>query len=228
VPDTASASCIDSIDGYFPVPRNNREVKRCGPMISGWSTSVTAPIVRERAARHKGGAALAVASAHHERDAAAVPSHPDYRLRRATARDEDMFTAQRLDIFREVHGLQPAHDDLERRTRAAYAALVADPAMSTWLALDEHGRAVGSAACHTFNRLPSPANPAGREAYVSHVYVAPAWRRRGVGKALVSAIADEMRALGLSRVRLHATPDGLQLYETLGFRRRENDMELRL
>lgn len=154
----------------------------------------------------------------------------DYRLRRATARDEETFTAQRLDIFREVHGLQPgtAHDDLERRTRVAFAALVTDPATSTWLAVDERGRAVGSAACHTFARLPSPANPAGREAYVSHVYVAPAWRRRGVGKALVSAIVDEMRTLGLSRVRLHATADGFQLYETLGFRRRENDMELRL
>lgn len=133
-------------------------------------------------------------------------------------------------IFGESQGLAPgpAADDLERRTRAAFLALVDDPTTFLWLAVDERDHLAGSAACHTFARLPSPTNLAGREAYVSHVFVAPAWRRRGIGRALVSAIVDDARRAGLVRVRLHATADGRRLYESLGFRLRENDMELRL
>jgi GNAT superfamily N-acetyltransferase len=49
------------------------------------------------------------------------------------------------------------------------------------------------------------------------VYVRPAWRRKGIGKALVIALIDEAR-FNFAAVRLRAANSGAaRLYETLGF-----------
>jgi ribosomal protein S18 acetylase RimI-like enzyme len=57
----------------------------------------------------------------------------------------------------------------------------------------------------------------GPEAIVLNVYVEAAWRRRGVGEALLRAILDALAVRGIRRVVLHASPDGRRLYERLGF-----------
>lgn len=152
-----------------------------------------------------------------------------FTVRPATAADVDAFTAHRLAIHREMHGLPdgPEAAALAERTRAAFAQMLASRSTRVWLAADAN-EAVGSAALHVFERFPSLANPCAAEAYVSHVYVAPAHRRRGVATALLGAVVGEARTLGLARMRLHATEPGRALYETLGFRLRSNDMELRL
>ncbi|MFH0245150.1 GNAT family N-acetyltransferase [Streptomyces sp. HK10] len=54
-------------------------------------------------------------------------------------------------------------------------------------------------------------------AWLCDVYVAPAARGRGLGKALVGAALAELEPYGLKRVLL-ATEDAHGLYEGLGFR----------
>ncbi|MBL9078116.1 MAG: GNAT family N-acetyltransferase [Planctomycetes bacterium] len=153
-----------------------------------------------------------------------------FRVRLASAADVDAFVAQRLELFAEAHGLDvgPERERLAAGNRAAFASLVGGPGTWVWLAEERGGAVVGSAALHSFARFPSHSNPCAAEGYVSHVYVAPAHRRRGIGSALVDAIASQARREGLFRVRLHATEPGRALYETCGFRLRSNDMELRL
>lgn len=151
------------------------------------------------------------------------------RIRRITSADVDAFLEQRLAIFREMHGLAPGprEDGFRVISREAIRDLANDP--RTRLLLAMHGDVVaGSAALHAFARLPSLASPVAAEGYVSHVFVLPEWRRRGVGAQLVRALLDEGRGLGLRRVRLHATAPGRALYERLGFRLRTNDMEIAL
>ncbi|MBI5362057.1 MAG: GNAT family N-acetyltransferase [Planctomycetes bacterium] len=153
-----------------------------------------------------------------------------FHVRRATRADAARFTEERLALFREMEELVPgaAHDALAHATRSAFEDQVERAATLAWIALDAEGRDVGSIALHVFERLPSVKNPVAFEAYVSHVFVAPAWRRRGVGTALFAALVAEARARGVQRIRLHATEPGHALYATLGFRLRTNDMELRL
>ena len=57
----------------------------------------------------------------------------------------------------------------------------------------------------------------GPEAIVLNVYVEPAWRRCGVGDALMRAVLDALADRGIQRVVLHASNDGRRLYERLGF-----------
>lgn len=54
-------------------------------------------------------------------------------------------------------------------------------------------------------------------AWLCDVYVAPAVRGRGLGKALVEAVREELEPYGPRRVLL-ATEDAHGLYERIGFR----------
>ncbi len=172
----------------------------------------------------------------HDPGAAVLPSsrrrprmHPatPFQIRSASADDVGAFVEQRIEVFREVHGLEagPHEDALRAANRATFAELL--PRATILLACAGE-RPIGSASMHDFERFPSLENPCAREGYVSHVFVDRAWRRRGVGKALVEALVADARRRGLRRVRLHATESGRLLYEHVGFRIRTNDMDIRL
>ena len=66
-----------------------------------------------------------------------------------------------------------------------------------------------------------------RSAYISSVYVDPAWRRRGLARALTQAAIEWAKANGCEVVRLRTSKMGLPVYEGLGFKRTD-ELELRL
>jgi len=55
--------------------------------------------------------------------------------------------------------------------------------------------------------------------YIQDVAVLPAWQGRGVGRAIVEDLLDQVRELAPGRAftGLFATPDALPLYRQLGF-----------
>ena len=57
----------------------------------------------------------------------------------------------------------------------------------------------------------------GRSAWIGTVWVTPAWRSKGLGRALTQATIDAAEAAGARTVVLVATDVGLPLYEKLGF-----------
>ena len=66
---------------------------------------------------------------------------------------------------------------------------------------------------------------------VKRMYVAPAWRGRGVGRALLETLIERARTLGYARLRLGTLADMTRaqaLYQSLGFvpidRYREDEM----
>lgn len=153
-----------------------------------------------------------------------------FHIRRATIADADTFAAQRCALARESHSLAPgpAADAYADATRRAFVTAVERDACLVWLAIADADEVAGSSALYLLDRLPSPPNPGAREGYLAHMFVAPAWRRAGVGSALVRAAQDEARARGLARIRLHATASGRALYERFGFTPRVDAMEIRL
>ena len=87
---------------------------------------------------------------------------------------------------------------------------------------------VASALAELSTKIPAPSRPTGSFAYLSSVSTDPAWRRRGMARAAVSLLLDELRRRGVRRVELHATPGAEPLYRSLGFLPRTGGKELRL
>ena len=55
------------------------------------------------------------------------------------------------------------------------------------------------------------------DAYIQAVVVDPAYRRRGIGAALVRALADELRRRGVDWIALVGVPGTEEFYRSLGF-----------
>ena len=63
--------------------------------------------------------------------------------------------------------------------------------------------------------------------WIIGVYVRPEFRGRGIARALSSASVEWLRGTGCKKAKLHASPFGRGIYESLGFKD-SNEMELPL
>jgi len=151
-----------------------------------------------------------------------------FRVGRAGAPDLEDFLRLRIALFSEAGQARPSFDwsELEPRTRAVYLRGLEDDSLLVWMARAETGEAVGVIALYPLARLPTPLCPSGTEGYVVNVFTLPAWRKRGVGTALMRALIDEARARKLGRLRLHTTAAGRTLYARCGFVEHADNLQL--
>ena len=92
------------------------------------------------------------------------------------------------------------------------------------------GELVGSIGLVVHSIPPGPSNRVGKEGYIMNLVTLPAWRRRGIARALLEHVLGVLRSEGVPAASLHASRDGRNLYEDLGFKTREElpEMGLRL
>jgi GNAT superfamily N-acetyltransferase len=132
-------------------------------------------------------------------------------IRRLGPGDEDVLAAiaREADDFDLPGGTQP-----EKALPAAQAAAyLADAAVVHWVAEDD-GRAVGELLCHV---LPLPSG-VGRELLLYFIGVRSAYRRRGVGTALMRTMLGWARAEGIQDVWVVADNPGAEaFYAACGF-----------
>jgi len=95
----------------------------------------------------------------------------------------------------------------DRRTLQAY--VVDDPECA--------GRLAACAVGTLEERLPAPGHPDGRFGFVFNICTDPGRRRRGYARACTEALIGWFDARRVTRIDLHATDDGEELYRSLGF-----------
>jgi GNAT superfamily N-acetyltransferase len=78
---------------------------------------------------------------------------------------------------------------------------------------------------HSPGRAPALLDPARDAARIRAMYTAPAFARRGVGRAILLASEEAARAAGFKRAELVATLSGLPLYEALGYQKLEEPID---
>ncbi len=157
-----------------------------------------------------------------------APDSPVVRV--ATPADSLTLTRLRAALFDELRmgaGAEGAQA-FERACAPLVDELIGQGRAFAWLAETPAGATVATVTLLVYPRLPTPQDLRAAEGYLIGVWTAPEWRRRGIGRALVAEAIARARALGLARVRLHATEDGRPLYSSLGFAPKPSAMELRL
>jgi GNAT superfamily N-acetyltransferase len=79
------------------------------------------------------------------------------------------------------------------------------------------GRLVACGAGTIVERLPNPSHADARVGYIQWMSTEPAFRRRGLGRAVLRALLDWYGRRGVDNVELHASPSGAPLYRAEGF-----------
>ncbi len=88
----------------------------------------------------------------------------------------------------------------------------------------------GLASCGLMNitpRLPRPGAQSCYVGYVQWVSTAPQHHRKGYAKSVMEALLARAVALDIEVVELHASPQGLALYEDLGFFVKDDNIAMR-
>jgi len=101
-------------------------------------------------------------------------------------------------------------------TQAVLARLDAD--LTVVVAEDpaEPSHLVACGAGTIVPRLPGPAADA-RVGYIQWMSTEPAFRRRGLGRAVLRGLLAWFDSQGVDNLELHASPDGASLYRSEGF-----------
>lgn len=136
-------------------------------------------------------------------------------VRRATPDDSYTIARLRQAMWDEMRPDDPADRTFREATFVFwYEALESGRAVG-WIA-EVDGQAVGITMLLLHDHPPRPFGQL-RRGYVTSVYVTPAYRRQGHGKALMQAAIAYGREQGLQRLELRTSPVGRALYESVGF-----------
>ena len=134
-------------------------------------------------------------------------------IRRAVAADLAVIVWLRREWTQEQEGdrVDPGFDE---RVAAWFAQ--ESSRRITWLA-EADGRPVGMINLAIFERMPRPGRAPSRWGYLGNAFVLAAYRNRGIGGQLVSAVLAYADENGFARVVLSPTQRSIPFYQRAGF-----------
>jgi GNAT superfamily N-acetyltransferase len=162
-----------------------------------------------------------------------------FTLRRAELTDVQTLVDLRIAYLRELEGFADDVDltALSDATRRYFVRKMPSSEYIAWVALARptaspemrgrmHAKMIGTAGLFIVDRPPSVGMVNTREARLINVFVAEAWRGKGVAQSLIGACVDTARRAGIRRVLVDDTPAGRRIYERAGFTVVNSIMEL--
>lgn len=149
-----------------------------------------------------------------------------FTIRRATVADANALAQARVAFQSENKHLS---DETIRELREAnyryFTEYLPREELAVWVA-EADGAIIGTGAVVYFTALPRPNNLSGKDAYLLQMYTVPAWRRRGIGTAILTEIIASVKQTEARCIILYAMDDGRSLYEKAGFQYRPDNMRL--
>jgi GNAT superfamily N-acetyltransferase len=83
--------------------------------------------------------------------------------------------------------------------------------------VEEDSEVIGGCGISPFRIPPQVSQKSGVYAYLSNMFLEHEHRRKGIGKALLKHVIEVCKSEGIGLLFLHASDDGLPLYELDGF-----------
>jgi len=155
-------------------------------------------------------------------------------IRRATKADIDMMVENRMDFVQQIRTVKDVA--LLRGTIRAYLESCLhdedenhhdDSRFMSYLALDQ-GKIVSSCMLSIYEILPTASCVNGKTGLLLNVYTVDGYRRQGLAHQLLTKLIQDAKAQGVSKILLDYTDDGHPLYQKLGFKELDRQMELKL
>jgi GNAT superfamily N-acetyltransferase len=133
-------------------------------------------------------------------------------------------------MFREMGALsEDGFEELKAASERFFRAAMEDGRYIAWFGEVDEALVAGGGI--QVGEIPPRPGPTGRmlrpgpQGLIVNVYVEPAWRGKGIAKALMDKMIRFSRLSGFSHLVLHASEAGRPIYESLGF---EPTAEMRL
>ena len=146
-------------------------------------------------------------------------------VRRATPADAEELVRLRAVMFEAVGPLPTSREWADRAVDHFRRELAGDALVGAVVGAPDGGLA--SCGVIRFQRwIPSPGNPTGWAAYISSMCTDHPYRRQGHARRVLARLLDEAFARGIERIELHAAPDGVELYRSVGFVERTGGTEM--
>jgi ribosomal protein S18 acetylase RimI-like enzyme len=150
---------------------------------------------------------------------AAQPDYDMIDIRMATPDEDEVLVGHYLKIW-DSYGTPPEHyrPDAAARILSFIRSGREERRLTSFLAIVD-GEIAGSASCQLHQ---SPFPEVIREAqrlhgYIWSVYVADAFRRRGIASALTNKAAEYLKSIGCTTAVIHASDAGEPVYRAAGF-----------
>jgi len=141
----------------------------------------------------------------------------NWTVRPAVPADAEELVRLRVVVF-EAMGRDVTVGDWQRPCVEVFRRELGGPGLIATVIDAPDGGLACTAAAFVRLDLPRPGEIGSMSAHLHNVCTDPAWRRRGLARLAVTALIAQLDALGVRRSDLHASEDGLSLYESLGFK----------
>ena len=102
-----------------------------------------------------------------------------------------------------------------------------DGSLLCYICVDE-GRIISTCLLCIYTTIPIPSVVSGKAGLLLNVWTDERYRRQGLAARLISMLIEEARGMGVGKIVLDYTDEGLPLYQSLGFSQCERCMEMRL
>ena len=148
------------------------------------------------------------------------------QYRMATCNDIDLLVSQRLDFIK-VNKDNEKYETLKENCYAYFTKAFANDSCDVVLA-EADGICIGTGIVFYYDSVPSPFNITGKNSYITSMYVAPSYRRKGIGAELLERVIACAKKRGVTVMFLSASEMGRPMYERRGFTDSKNGMLLDL
>ena len=149
----------------------------------------------------------------------------NWTVRAAGPADAEELVRLRAVMF-DAMGYDATLGDWQRPAVATFRRELAGPGLIATVIDAPTGGLASCAAAFVRPDMPRPGDVAEVMGHVHNVCTDPAWRRRGLARLVVTALVEQLDVLGVTKSDLHASKEGLSLYESLGYRARTGGVEM--
>ena len=147
-------------------------------------------------------------------------------IKRLGIEDVEFFLDLRLKLFYELQEIDK-NDNIENlinSTKEYYLKNI-DKSLITY-GIFEENKIVSIGSLCLFERIPYMENISGREGYILNIYTLQKKRKKGNGKQKTENLIEHSKEKGIKKLWLNASEEGKRIYLKLGFKEKNNEMEI--